>query len=763
MKNLTTRKIVLGLLVGLVLALGVQGTADAITKFTRGSGDLKTYAQNQPITISFTVGTQSASIRPNYKSVPVANRTDRQIATYYEEDSTPGYQAESQVPYADAHYYDQESIQIAVTGANITKVGNYQITPTTSHTMSDGGENAAKLSNSVTLTLVATAAGTVEIDITDTTPTADRPAGVGAAAQLDFTVYVVANPTAVTSAELTVTPLERRGFDDFSDPTIGATAIGDNVRVKYEVVSGSGEIYVNVTRTDGDYMGSKGRSLTTSSSATVKVDMNGTTNKVTITVVGSNNYVPPQTVFFIYGLPSLEATQGSSGQKGATSGRLENPLGIRVKDGKGRTISGLGVTFTTSATGAAFIPIPSIPQTMYTFDPSTPQTITVETNNSGVAETYYQLGSSAGMETITAAAAGVTRSDLLTATAESITSVPNIEIVSGNNQRTDKSGDLENSLVVKVTRRGQRISGTEVTFTANRGILTNTPPSGTDTDTGVDVTDSTDGQGLASVTYLLLDHPGAVEVVASISGTTPTTYRRSVTFNINGSGGGASRDDDTAREPTPTRGSLSISVSPDTGNTRTVTVTALNPAGTQASGISVILNVNNGATLSRTDGPTPLTSTLTLPGTAGDFVLTATTTADYTSDTETITVTLPGTLSLALIGDQVNGQQTVQVTARNAARTLETTAVTVTLSGAGISRTVNVTGTQNIPIPLPTTSGTLTASATGYNPGSITLPARAVGTTTTTTTTTTTQTGTAGVADSIEIDGDRQRSGTVNQ
>ena len=65
----------------------------------------------------------------------------------------------------------------------------------------------------------------------------------------------------------------------------------------------------------------------------------------------------------------------------------------------------------------------------------------------------------------------------------------------------------------------------------------------------------------------------------------------------------------------------------------------------------ILLNVNNGATLSRTSGPTPLTSTLTLPTTAGDYILRATTTATgYDGDTETITVTLPGSLSLEEVG-----------------------------------------------------------------------------------------------------------------
>ena len=40
MNNLTTRKIVLGLLMTLVLAFSVQGTADALTSLTKSSGHL---------------------------------------------------------------------------------------------------------------------------------------------------------------------------------------------------------------------------------------------------------------------------------------------------------------------------------------------------------------------------------------------------------------------------------------------------------------------------------------------------------------------------------------------------------------------------------------------------------------------------------------------------------------------------------------------------------------------------------------------------
>ena len=53
MSNLTTRKIVLGLLMALVLAFSVQGIADALTFQTRTSGDLVTVSRNQEFTITF--------------------------------------------------------------------------------------------------------------------------------------------------------------------------------------------------------------------------------------------------------------------------------------------------------------------------------------------------------------------------------------------------------------------------------------------------------------------------------------------------------------------------------------------------------------------------------------------------------------------------------------------------------------------------------------------------------------------------------------
>ena len=55
MNNLTTRKIVLGMLMALVLAFSVQGIADALTFGTTRTGDLQTVLPDEDFTISFSV------------------------------------------------------------------------------------------------------------------------------------------------------------------------------------------------------------------------------------------------------------------------------------------------------------------------------------------------------------------------------------------------------------------------------------------------------------------------------------------------------------------------------------------------------------------------------------------------------------------------------------------------------------------------------------------------------------------------------------
>ena len=151
---------------------------------------------------------------------------------------------------------------------------------------------------------------------------------------------------------------------------------------------------------------------------------------------------------------------------------------------------------------------------------------------------------------------------------------------------------------------------------------------------------------------------------------------------------------------------------------------------------------------------------VTLPNTAGDYSLTASA-SSYTDRNVPITVT--GTTQLGTLSATSLGGQLVRVTATNSDGTTPAGALVVTLSGASfVTTTAEILGgSGNVAATLPTAQGSyrLTVSATGYGSTSVILT---VGAGTTTTTTTTTRT-VAGEADSIEIDGQRRRSGTVNE
>ena len=158
---------------------------------------------------------------------------------------------------------------------------------------------------------------------------------------------------------------------------------------------------------------------------------------------------------------------------------------------------------------------------------------------------------------------------------------------------------------------------------------------------------------------------------------------------------------------------------------------------------------------------------VTLPNTAGDYSLTVSA-SGYDDGalfrlrlTESVASAEIGTLSISPSGLPTNGVQGVNITARTAAGAIPSGALTVTLSGTGFTTTsaIALNGfVGRVPITLPTTAGnyTLFANATGYGSTSVILTGGA----------TTQDTGSSpagGEADSIEIDGQRRRSGTVNE
>ena len=496
MSNLTTRKIVLGLLMTLVLAFGVLGNADAIDRLTRNSGDLQTVTAGRDYQIRFTVRLQPTTTRPLDADDTGTYRRNSTIT----DKATPGYyyldannngvkddETESKLrTYDGNHYYEQE--QITITGmvpanVNIKKVGTHDVPngPVSSLTMYESTHNAYPgtsnphqrlSSSSVTLTLTAPASapgtGYVDIVIDPVTDTSTSPPpGHTEISGFSFRVYVV-GPLNAAGMTNVISTAPRDGVELVSDQSdtridehFGFTAGSQPV---YYSVEGSGRLYVSPA---SDRRTSSTNNLFTSSEAPVYLDTNGGSSKVTAYISGSGDTA---TVLYIFNggtlstLPKIEVQSGSP-QTGAPSGQLDDYFEVRVTDGRRRPVSGMPVTFTKAdptdvRTASMFIPVPRtkvyavedlariepidavVPDITEATDtiPVAAGTHHVQTDQNGVAKIYYQLSDAPGLHTVTATAYGIGIDATLNATASTTTRarVANLEIVSGNNQSAAK-------------------------------------------------------------------------------------------------------------------------------------------------------------------------------------------------------------------------------------------------------------------------------------------------------------------------------------
>ena len=677
MKNLMTRKLLFGMLMVLVLAFSVQGIADALTfrDHSSSDGDLRTASETQEFTVKFSVSLKSNTTIKDVNGNLIDeddNRIDSagyfvELTDHDDNVDTPDRLVRTPVGAADQtdsakrYHYNQEQVTVTVTGgANITKVGNNTIPAGATKVLMETGVDDARLSSSITLTLSAATAAEITITIEDTTPTDDLPNGTADQdADLKFTVFVVDDRAPDTDdAEWGFSGLTenyRNGGTDFTDEAITNASTSADVRVEYSVIEGPGRLYVQKVRDNITYRGSAATTLSTSSAAEVRLDMNSGTSKVRASISG----VAPVTGIFIFGYPDVAITGGNN-QEGVTNGRLEQPLVVRITDGKGKAISGLAADFGPAASGTMFIPVLGTvvyvdnqgvlvdaftdaddTETATSSRPEPGADILVQTDSRGEAKTYFQLGTSDANFNVSAGGSSIV-GDLFRQTIVTTAGIPSIEIFSGNNQRADSSGNVEDELVVKVTNRGNRLSGTPVTFTANRGILTNTVPPG-DAESNVTVEDVTDGQGLASVTYFF-DHSGAAEVVATIVGSTPTTYRREVTFGINGGRGTTTT---TPRTPT-TRPTITLtpsSISGDAGTTRLIRATATDQNDNPVSDVLVTFSLGTASSTSfldatvRTDSFGRADATLTLPSSSDTVFARATVDGLDVVDSTGVTVT----------------------------------------------------------------------------------------------------------------------------
>ena len=831
MKNLTTQKIVFGILMALVLAFSVQSTADAITKITKTSStDNQIVEIQQPFTIRFSVSLQGSQRIPDSAGTGFIDEDDAAIdrsgyflhanghflnaaglpidSQGYIRDGTDGAHRDPKEKASDTtrtkttplkqYHFNEESISITATsvptGGSITFTkGSTEVTGLSEHAETSD----ERLSSSISLSCRADTAGVYTITIADTTGSDDTPTGYTAATSITFTITVLQAPA--TSRGLTVTSgLEDTLVGEFGMQTISVTVSDTtaNARVEFEITKGPGSL--SAENTIGSKTSKRLSTLTGADGvATVKLDPKKGTNHVRAWIYGN----PPGTTskstegIYIYRWAILNKVSGDSGdsgdpqqnQKGPVSSRLEEPFVVQLFDSTGRTtIPGAVINFRATAT----------PSGSLRYDPSTPSnlrggtlasdatTATVKTDSNGKASVFLVLGATVGEDyTVTAAH---TLSDTKTFTASSFASTVTLKaqsirkVASTDGQSANQYGELEKPLTVVVRDQGgRRLAHTDdtsviVTFvTLNGGDLiapTTSEPGTLSDETGALNTDrakdiETDVNGEASVRYIAPEEGGRRTVRASIN-----NGLKSVVFTINGTPSGDTgddgEDDDDDDDPPPTRvtRTLDIDVS-GTGRTREVTVTALQN-GVSQRGISVSLSVSSGASLSRTSGGTPLESTLTLPDTAGTYTLRASTTADYTTATEDIEVTVPGTLSISTISLTTGAQQVAVTARRNGSLQGD---VNFTISGSGIVPATGVTtaaGSGNAILNFPRI-GTyaLTVRADGYDdlPVSVRITTAGQQSQQQSQQQQQQRSTTGGEAESIEIAGNRQLSGTVNQ
>ena len=759
-----TRNLFIGMLMGLVMMLGMQGTADAIDRLTRSSGDLQTVTAGDDYQIRFTVSLQSprrGSTYTNHVQTPSANVVAADVAaktnktTYYLDDYVPasgttpasgerGYQSETQVLYDVAHDYEQEQIGITVSGGSIRKVGSYDASApltmyeSTHNSYSTTSNPHQRLSGSVTLTLTApTAPAEVTITID---PTTDGPAGHTEPPDLVFTIYVVPALDTTTAFALaggtTTNEAWAIGNDNARKPINTLfTPATSNAPVIYKV-EGPGRLYVRVDNRESRQL----QTLSTSKAAPVYLDMNGGSNRVSIR---GRDQSATESLLIIFNYAQIEIISGND-QTGVPGSRLRDPLGIRVKDAKGRPLSGLAVSFdptagdtlqpvigtdvyldTNSAWAATFTAIVRTKPATSTV-PTRPIAIStdgwVPTNRSGEAQVYLQLGD-AGSKTVNISAGGneTKRFDLTSSTS---TDIPSLEIVSGNNQRSASNGKVTDPLIVRVlASNNQPLPTQEVTFTTTKGYLTTSPGYELSTDAvngpATQVKAQTDVNGRASIRYDLVNHEGAADVIAEISRIGTAPYQRRVTFNING---GSSTREPITREPATPRNAISLQLSRSTGEPGdeiTVFVTS-DPTGQ-------FVTINSGELdnddFSDLTDITPFRSTLTLPSEDGEYNFSASGPTGFTSATATVTVETGnlGRITISAIGQPSDGTQLFTITVRDTDGDRISSALTVRVSGSGFTaRNVETrNGIGDVRLTLPTTSAlyTLTASAANYEPG----------------------------------------------
>ena len=815
MKNLMTRKIVLGMLMTLVLAFSVQGIAEAgveITKSTR-------------LSTSHDYQTQVAGRRLSDPFVFVVD--DVQETDEDDDDST------TTELNADSIEIDPEGVTITEIRIGSTTVfegaSTSAITLDADNNLDESGLKDGTVSVYCTL---ASTVGIKMVTVADQDTREDTDDEDNEDDEVTFTAYAVqgrdsveSNVTAIVFSRSTADILYDTADEDVMISLTGSAS--GYALVNLEINGGSFYVpephdtdtapYSYSTRTDSDLT----IHTRNNGSVTMRFRPSSRSNvQITAQVVHKLELEAVKT--FYYRDAVLDKVSGDD-QTGRPNTQLTRELVVNVENQRGTGVSGQVVLFTFADQANAFsfatdndderkegmfLAVPGTTIYDATAFPNTngygraedhdsidteKASLTVVSGSRGEAKVYvvltYDVESDEGKQYYQPTATilrGTTAGTAFThraaiqrfkATADPGRSrdTRDIRIVSGGTQNVAVR-KYADPLEVIVESDGDVVQGAIVEFETNRGVLefdpddnfgsqvtitAGTPRTTADSDSFIGYL-TTDVNGKASVNYYVGASPGVGKIDATIrinESETPTTR---VTFTVNV--GGAR--DTTTRQPTP---------SPDPEDT--ITITPSNIEGepgdeveivVTSSPSNVLVTINSGELddddfSPRLLGTTPFETTIILPSEEDTYTFSAVR-SGYREGVATVTVESEeeGTLSIEAVGNPVGGQQTIRVTVRDADGDLATVPVDVTLTGTGINRTVPTTrgsGAAVISVP-----NTVSVRADGYRSDTLTLTGTGQTTTTTeqTTTTTTTTTTTGGEPDRVSIVGPSQRDGTAN-
>ena len=761
MNNLTTRKIILGLLMTLVLGFGVQDIVNAISDPNIKDEDLS------PTTVYNVGGTTDISSITLSPDSPTRRET-------------VSISKSSGITFTGDFF--------GFTGGSLTEVDEdlTDANEGSSFTYTADGRQRTT-GTSVTLSINFTTKGKQTVRISSTDYDGDDGTDAGSWSYT-YTYYVKGPGTKTTTVAL-------KGLSNgYRSGLFPGTQIevhsgdGGHYDVTYTTIPTGGNFQIEST--EGKLVGLTNTNNSSAFDVLLTMDE---TRQVDVQVRDSDIITVGT---YIIGSPKLAvghpgdvdrdgmvdnpAGDGSKEKGGLINQVLDKAFSAHITDGDDGNVPGIVVTFRVRGSGNAggYLVFDSgNTGTLVTSnnriirdtngDPVTMATdkiLYVRTDQNGIADVDFQLGTDRKQDVTVSA---VRDSEVVSAYAgDSVSGNQLVEPSSVVSRAPGLAGEYE--LRVKaVDEDGDALSGETVEFRTSDGELED--PATEDSKTNIGhITVETDTLGKAfvffdpgdssspRVTAHLLDlgedgKPGG-------SGTDTDKVVDDVVFNIRG---GSSL-------PPPGAGQarLDISVFGEDGDmSRAVIVNALNSAG-QAVSISIPITLSGTALVTSQIVNTGAVTTITPPTAADTYTLIATAiVGNYASDTETITVGGPeadGTLNVTTVGVPVNNQQTIEVTVEDADGDAPAGEVIVTLTGLGISRTVDtLNGMGRAIITLPNTATyTLRLSADGYATRSVTLSASGVVQDDTETQTRDTTPG--GEARSVRIASDPFPSGPAN-